>query len=227
MRLMTDASGAVTDPWRYDAYGNVKSHTGSSTTKLSFARQWGYQQDSGGIQLLGHRYYESDTGVFLSRDPALDGSNWFGYVDGNPTNAIDPDNLQLQFTGTLSDPPGRVKDGPRTTHEPSPNIGPGAPKPVTPSLPPITTPLLVLGLSLWPNNQGVSSDYDMDWRKDLHPKNGKGGNDKGRGDDPMWDLSNAELWAILESKSESPARKALARKILKYRKQYNKKKRGG
>ena len=55
-RLMTDSTGAVTDSWRYDAYGNVKSHTGTSTSKLTFARQWGYQQDSGGLQLLGHRY---------------------------------------------------------------------------------------------------------------------------------------------------------------------------
>ena len=93
-RLMTDSTGAVTDSWRYDAYGNVKSHTGSSTTKLSFARQWGYQQDSGGLQLLGHRYYESDTGVFLSRDPALDGSNWFGYVRNNPGRRVDPFGLK-------------------------------------------------------------------------------------------------------------------------------------
>jgi len=89
-RLMTDASGAVTDSWKYDAYGNVKSHTGPSTTKLSFARQWGYQQDSEGLQLLGHRYYEADTGVFLSRDPALDGSNWFGYAKNKPNKLVDP-----------------------------------------------------------------------------------------------------------------------------------------
>jgi hypothetical protein len=44
----------------------------------------------GGLQLLGHRYYESDTGVFLSRDPALDGSNWFGYAKNKPNKLVDP-----------------------------------------------------------------------------------------------------------------------------------------
>jgi len=113
-RLMTDSTGAVTDSWRYDAYGNVKSHTGSSTTKLSFARQWGYQQDSGGLQLLGHRYYESDTGVFLSRDPALDGGNWFGYCSNNPHGRIDPDGLEKI---TLpKDPSGLPKGWTRLPH---------------------------------------------------------------------------------------------------------------
>ena len=50
----------------------------------------------GGLQLLGHRYYGSDTGVFLSRDPALDGSNWFGYVEGQPASRVDPSGLQAR-----------------------------------------------------------------------------------------------------------------------------------
>ena len=70
----------MTEIWRNDAYGNLRTHTGSASTKMSFARQWGYQQDSGGLQLLGHRYYESDTGVFLSRDPAIAGETGLDIV---------------------------------------------------------------------------------------------------------------------------------------------------
>ena len=52
------------------------------------------RKDETGLQLLGHRYYDSSTGRFITRDPIKDGRNWYGYCDNNPVNAIDADGLQ-------------------------------------------------------------------------------------------------------------------------------------
>ncbi|MBS1711444.1 MAG: hypothetical protein JSS71_06950 [Armatimonadetes bacterium] len=38
---------------------------------------------------LGHRYYDSSTGRFLTRDPAKDGRHWYGYCAGNPVGKVD------------------------------------------------------------------------------------------------------------------------------------------
>jgi len=54
----------------------------------------GYQQDSTGLQLLGHRYYDPSTGRFLTRDPIKDGRNWYGYCENNPVRSVDPEGLQ-------------------------------------------------------------------------------------------------------------------------------------
>ncbi len=40
--------------------------------------------------LLGHRYYDSSTGRFLSRDTAKDGLNWYRYCANNPLKNVDP-----------------------------------------------------------------------------------------------------------------------------------------
>jgi RHS repeat-associated protein len=52
---------------------------------------FGYQRDDdSGLMLLGHRYYDSSTGRFLSRDPIGDGSNWYSYCRNNPVALSDP-----------------------------------------------------------------------------------------------------------------------------------------
>jgi len=98
--LQTNTSGSITYKASYDAFGAIKSSTGSSASPFGFAGGPGYQQDSdSGLMLLGHRYYDSSTGRFLTRDPVKDGSNWYDYVGNNPLNGIDP--LGLGFWGNL------------------------------------------------------------------------------------------------------------------------------
>jgi hypothetical protein len=46
------------------------------------------------LQLLGHRYYDSSTGRFLTRDPIKDGRNWYTYCDNDPVNGTDPSGLR-------------------------------------------------------------------------------------------------------------------------------------
>ncbi|MEQ1822152.1 MAG: RHS repeat-associated core domain-containing protein [Fimbriimonadaceae bacterium] len=75
----------------YDAFGNVIGSTGTWNGPFGNAGGFGYQEDPDhGLKLLGHRYYDSSTGRFLSRDPAEDGRNWYTYCENNPLNGVDP-----------------------------------------------------------------------------------------------------------------------------------------
>jgi RHS repeat-associated protein len=89
----TDVSGNVTATRKYDAYGMVIGSTGAWKGPFGYSGSAGYQEDETGLQLLGHRYYDSSTGRFITRDPIKDGRNWYAYCDGNPINAIDATGL--------------------------------------------------------------------------------------------------------------------------------------
>ncbi len=91
MKGLTNA-GTVTETAEFDAFGKVIARTNPSATQKGFAGGHGYQEDGeSGYQLLGHRYYDADTGRFLSRDPIQDGRNWYSYCDNSPLKQVDPD----------------------------------------------------------------------------------------------------------------------------------------
>lgn len=62
---------------------------------FGYGGSFGYQEDANGLKLLGHRYYDPDTGRFLSPDPIGSGRNWYSYVRNNPISAADPAGLQF------------------------------------------------------------------------------------------------------------------------------------
>ena len=86
----TTSVGAIAATRVYDAFGAELSATGTWKGPFGYAGGFGYQEDSSGLKLLGHRYYDPTTGRFLSRDPIKDGRNWYVYCDNNPLNAVDP-----------------------------------------------------------------------------------------------------------------------------------------
>jgi RHS repeat-associated protein len=90
----TDAAGVVTATRKYDAYGMVIGSTGTWKGPFGYSGSAGYQEDETGLQLLGHRYYDSSTGRFITRDPIKDGRNWYAYCGNNPVNAIDANGLK-------------------------------------------------------------------------------------------------------------------------------------
>jgi RHS repeat-associated protein len=77
-----------------------------------------------GLELLTHRYYDSGTGRFVTRDPIgySGGINIYRYAGNNPIEWIDPDGLAGR---ALSAPPTRGPDGlklpPGTDVHPDPN----------------------------------------------------------------------------------------------------------
>jgi RHS repeat-associated protein len=94
VRMLTDVSGAVTDTYEYDAFGNQISHTGTTPNAYLY-RGERYDADLG-LYYLRARWYNPATGRFMTRDP-YQGSIYdpaslhrYNYARANPANFIDP-----------------------------------------------------------------------------------------------------------------------------------------
>jgi len=97
--FLTGSAGTVTDKYTYDAWGNVTSHTGSTSQPYQYVGQLGYYthyQDSGlGLLQLGVRFYEPVIGRFTQRDPIpVIGVSDYIYVKDLPTAASDASGLR-------------------------------------------------------------------------------------------------------------------------------------
>ncbi|MEL7356414.1 MAG: SBBP repeat-containing protein [Cyanobacteria bacterium J06560_6] len=94
VRLLTDAAGNVENVYTYDPYGSVINQLELQQNAFKFT---GEQFDPElNNYYLRARYYNPETGRFVSRDP-FEGFlerplslNDYPYTEGNPINAIDP-----------------------------------------------------------------------------------------------------------------------------------------
>jgi len=88
----SDSHGSLVDSYVYDSYGNVTSPPVTIANPLQFGGQ--YVDSESGLQYLRARYYESSTGLFLTRDPMAGGQGSpYAYAAGSPQNATDPSGL--------------------------------------------------------------------------------------------------------------------------------------
>jgi RHS repeat-associated protein len=94
-RYATNTSAAQLWNWTSDAFGNG-APTGSATVNLRFPGQ--YYDDESGLHYNWNRYYNPDTGRYVSSDPiGLDGGlNTYAYVNANPVMFTDPEGLQMK-----------------------------------------------------------------------------------------------------------------------------------
>ena len=97
--MQTDSSKAVSATKQYDAFGNLTTSTGAWQGAFGYAGGFGYQEDASGLKLLGHRYYDSSTGRFLTRDRIKQGRNWFTYCNSDPISQADPDGYLAEQVG--------------------------------------------------------------------------------------------------------------------------------
>jgi RHS repeat-associated protein len=67
---MSDEGGEVVCEYVYDAFGNLVSSSGSISQPYEFVGREGYYRE-GDLYLLGQRWYNSNVGRFISRDPIL------------------------------------------------------------------------------------------------------------------------------------------------------------
>jgi RHS repeat-associated protein len=93
-RTLTDMTGAVTDTYQYDAYGNLLDKTGSTINPYRYRGEQ-YDADLSAYYLRA-RYYQPGIGRFLTTDPVEGFPNspisLHRYVYGNddPINFLDP-----------------------------------------------------------------------------------------------------------------------------------------
>jgi RHS repeat-associated protein len=94
VRNLTSATGAITDEYEYDAYGNAFTKVGTTPNNYLYRGEQ-YDPDLG-LYYLRARYYNPATGRFMSRDP-LDGQSWdppslhkYLYAGGDPMDMVDP-----------------------------------------------------------------------------------------------------------------------------------------
>src|SRR5262249_10035174 len=108
-RALTNASGAVTDRYVYDAFGRTLGQMGSTVNVYLFA---GEQRDSNvGLDYLRARYLSVGTGRFYGSDSFRgfqqkpESLHRYSYADGNPVANVDPSGLvtlaELTATTTI------------------------------------------------------------------------------------------------------------------------------
>ncbi|MBK9610848.1 RHS repeat-associated core domain-containing protein [Candidatus Amarobacter glycogenicus] len=87
---IVDSSGNSQKSYTYDVYGEA-TPSGGLANEFDFA---GQQTDATGLQYLRARYYDPETGTFLSREPMAVGPRWthsnHGYANARPASMIDP-----------------------------------------------------------------------------------------------------------------------------------------
>ena len=73
----------------YDAFGNPVTQSGESASPFGFSTK--FLDAETGFLYYGFRYYSSQSGKWLSRDPIgeFGGTNLYGFVNGDPINGID------------------------------------------------------------------------------------------------------------------------------------------
>jgi len=139
---LTDETGAILEGYQYDAYGKATVFTdGNANGTVDFdgtddTANWSsvnnpyqytgqrYDPETGWMYYK-NRYYDTDLGRFISRDPVgyRNGMNLYVYVNSRPMKYLDPYGLSL-IEGPLPPPRGPVNPGPFGPG-PLPPLGPG------------------------------------------------------------------------------------------------------
>ncbi len=88
----TDASGNLTYQAQYQAFGSQVATTGTTQDRQQANTK---DEDPTGLLNEGMRYYDLDSGEFMTKDPAgfVDGPNLYTYVNQNPWTKFDPEGL--------------------------------------------------------------------------------------------------------------------------------------
>ncbi len=90
---LTNSAGATAETYTYDSFGNVTASSGSLTNPFQYT---GRESDvETGLYYYRARYYDPQTGRFLSQDPWDQGPNLYIYVENDPTNFVDPLGLYI------------------------------------------------------------------------------------------------------------------------------------
>jgi RHS repeat-associated protein len=108
-RQLTNSSGAVTDSYMYDGFGNLIASSGSTSNPYGFTGEQQFNE-ADSLVFLRARYYKPLIGRFLSRDPIGHGNgmNLYRYCLNNPVVWIDPSG-EKSCTWILDDKTSKIR----------------------------------------------------------------------------------------------------------------------
>jgi RHS repeat-associated protein len=89
-QLVNAETGSLAASYRYDPFGRLISVDASGNNPFRFSTK--YFDGESGLYYYGYRYYSSEMGRWINRDPIQEngGVNIFAYLVNNTVNKIDP-----------------------------------------------------------------------------------------------------------------------------------------
>ena len=104
---LADPDGTVATRYTYDPNGQPTSSGAESTNPYAFT---GRENDGTGLLHYRNRYYDPETGRFISQDPIgyAGGTNLYEYALSSPTTYTDPSGNNPMIAGCLG---GGLLDG--------------------------------------------------------------------------------------------------------------------
>jgi RHS repeat-associated protein len=87
---LSSAAGSIANTYTYDSFGNLTASTGSLVNPFRHTARESYAET--GLYYYRARYYDPNTGRFVSEDPIgfRGGSDFYRYVYNNPVMSTDP-----------------------------------------------------------------------------------------------------------------------------------------
>lgn len=90
-QVITDSNANIVWEASYEAFGARLSENGTKYFTACYTGKF-FDKDIG-MYYFNARWYDAETGRFVTQDPAQDGINWYCYCNGNPVGFVDPDGL--------------------------------------------------------------------------------------------------------------------------------------
>src|ERR1019366_8534591 len=89
--MLMDSTGTVTDTYDYWPFGEIRNHTGSSTTPFTFIGTLGYYlQVLGNFLYIRARFLRQGLARWQTIDPLWAGDLPYAYCRSAPTQFVDP-----------------------------------------------------------------------------------------------------------------------------------------
>ena len=91
---LTSATGAATQSYTYDSFGNTVATSGSLVNSFQYTGREFDPETS--LYYYRARYYDPQSGRFIGEDPITfeSGLNFYGYTQNSPTLMVDPSGLE-------------------------------------------------------------------------------------------------------------------------------------
>lgn len=92
---MTDSSGSIVNKYAYTPFGTLVGSKETVSNPFRYVGKYGVMDGDNGLYYMRARYYDSEVGRFITKDPIgfEGGVNLYAYVGNNPAKYIDPNGL--------------------------------------------------------------------------------------------------------------------------------------